>query len=137
MRDLQIILKNEPGELARMGEILGQAQVSLEGGGVFVHDNRGLAHFLVEDAEKGKDALEAQGIQVEKINEVLIQKLNQGVPGQLGKISRLMAENGVNILTQYSDHDNQLILVVDDYEKGKVISDKWKNGDYEEKPGNG
>ncbi len=32
MKDLQIILKNIPGELARMGEILGAAKVSLEGG---------------------------------------------------------------------------------------------------------
>lgn len=131
MKDLQIVLKNEPGELAKMGEILGSANISLEGGGVFVYNNKGLAHFLVEDAEAGKKALEAQGITVEQINDVLIQKLNQEVPGQLGKICRIMAENNVNILTQYSDHSNQLILVVDDYQKGKDVSQKWKAGYYD------
>lgn len=131
MKDLQIILTNTPGELARMGEILGAAKVSLEGGGVFVHNNIGVAHFLVEDAEAGKKALEAQGITVEKVNKVLIQKLKQEVPGQLGKICRLMAENGVNILTQYSDHDNQLILVVDDFDKGQELSINWKKGLYD------
>jgi hypothetical protein len=114
-----------------MGEILGNSNVSLEGGGVFVHKNIGVAHFLVAEAEKGKAALEANGIQVEKINEVLIQKLKQEIPGQLGKICRIMAENKVNILTQYSDHDNQLILVVDDYKKGKELSEKWKSGFYD------
>jgi hypothetical protein len=113
MKDLQIRLSNKPGELARMGEILGTANVSLEGGGVFVHENTGIAHFLVEEAERGKLVLESNGIEVQKINEVLIQKLKQEVPGQLGKICRIMAENKVNILTQYSDHHNQLILVVD------------------------
>jgi len=58
MKDLQIILKNEPGELARMGEILGNAKVSLKGGGVFVHENIGVAHFLVEEDIKGKEQSE-------------------------------------------------------------------------------
>lgn len=131
MNDLQIILNNTPGELAKMGEILGAAKVSLEGGGVFVHNNIGVAHFLVENGEAGKKALEAHGITVEKVNKVLIQKLKQEVPGQLGKICRIMAENNVNILTQYSDHDNQLILVVDDYDKGKELSVNWKKGLYD------
>ncbi len=132
MKDLQIILNNQPGELARMGVVLGTAGVSLEGGGVFVHNDLGIAHFLVRDGEAGRKALETAGIQVEKVNDVLIQKLKQEVPGQLGKICRIMAENEVNILTQYSDHYNQLILVVDDYDKGSKISKEWKKGDYDE-----
>ncbi len=42
-----------------------------------------------------------------------------------------MAENGVNIMTQYSDHDNQLILVVDDFDKGQEVSINWKKGLYD------
>lgn len=38
-----------------------------------------------------------------------------------------MADAGVNIEVQYSDHDNQLILVVDDIEKGRAVSEAWKN----------
>lgn len=131
MQDLAIILNNRPGALAEMGEILGAAGVSLEGGGVFVHNGQGVAHFLVTMAEKGKQALASHGIVDVSINDVLIQKLNQEVPGQLGKICRIMAENGVNILTQYSDHANQLILVVDDYTTGQKISNQWTAGVYE------
>jgi hypothetical protein len=36
-----------------------------------------------------------------------------------------MAEAGVNIRVQYSDHDHQLILVVDDPERGREISAQW------------
>ena len=127
MKDLEIYLPNKPGALATIGELLGNAGVSLEGGGVFVYNNKGIAHFLVEDAEKGKRVLEANGFEVASINDVLIQKLRQDVPSQLGKICRLMETNGVNILVQYSDHYNQLILVVDDYDKGLSISENWKN----------
>jgi hypothetical protein len=131
MKDIAIHLQDKPGALAEMGETLGSAGVSLEGGGVFVHDGKGVAHFLIEDAEKAKQALETKGIEVAAIHDVLIQKLKQDVPGQLGKICRLMAKNNINILVQYSDHSNQLILVVDDHEKGKLISDNWAKGIYE------
>ena len=99
--------------------------------GVFVYNGEGIAHFLVEDAEKGKKALMAKGIDVMAINDVLIQKLKQDVPGQLGKICRVMQLNNINILVQYSDHYNQLVLVVDDHEKGLKISKDWSNGVYE------
>ena len=131
MKDIAIHLQNKPGALADMGEILGAAGVSLEGGGMFVENGRGIAHFLVEDAERARQVLETKGINVTGINDVLVQKLQQETPGQLGKISRLMANHNVNILVQYSDHNNQLILVVDNYEKGKLISENWANGQYE------
>jgi hypothetical protein len=131
MKDIAIHLQNKPGALAEMGETLGAAGVSLEGGGMFVNNGNGIAHFLVEDAERARQALQAKGIEVAAIHDVLIQKLKQDMPGQLGKICRLMAKNNINILVQYSDHNNQLILVVDDHKKGKIISDNWANGIYE------
>jgi hypothetical protein len=65
------------------------------------------------------------GIRVVGERDVLVQRLRQGEPGQLGKISRRMAEAGVNIEVQYSDHDHQLILVVDDLVKGRAVSEAW------------
>jgi hypothetical protein len=126
MRDLTIHLENRPGALAEMGEVLGAAGVSVEGGGCWLFDGKAIAHFLFQDGNEARKALEAAGIAVLADREVLIQKLDQGQPGQLGKIARAMAEAGVNIEVQYSDHDNQLILVVDDIEKGRVVSQKWK-----------
>lgn len=35
---------------------------------------------------------------------------------------RRLSDAGVNILIQYSDHSNQLIVVVDDYEKAQQVS---------------
>ena len=125
MKDLEILLKNEPGSLALLGETLGKYQISLEGGGVFANGGLSIAHFLVDDAEKAKDVLQIAGIEVLKINEVIIQKLRQDVPGQLGMFCRRLAEAGINILVQYSDHANQLIVVVDDIEKGKLVSEQW------------
>ena len=126
MYDVSILLENKPGELARMGEALGAAGVSVEGGGGWVVDGKGYMHFLFEDGIVAGKTLEEAGFEVIGVREVLVQKLRQDVPGQLGKIARRMADAGVNIEVVYSDHANQLILVVDDFEKGKTVSDAWK-----------
>ena len=125
MKDLTIELDNRPGALAEMGEALGRAGVSIEGGGAWVVEGATVAHFLFEDGTAARRALEASGIRVLKEQEVLIQRLNQAEAGQLGKISRNMAEGGVNIEVLYSDHDQQLILVVDDMAKGQAVSERW------------
>jgi len=125
MKDLTITLDNRPGALAEMGDALGRAGVSIEGGGAFVVGGQGVAHFLFHDGAAARNALEAAGITVLAEREVLVQRLNQAQPGQLGKITRRMAEAGVNIEVLYSDHDNQLILVVDDLEKGRTVSEAW------------
>lgn len=131
MKDLAIKLANRPGALAEMGEALASAGVSIEGGGAWTVPQDGIAHFLFEDTQKARKALEDQGIEVINENDILVQRLDQDTPGQLGKITRLMEQAGVNIEVLYSDHYNQLILVVDDYEKGKVISENWAKGAYQ------
>ena len=125
MKDLEIMLENKPGMLALLGETLGNNKISLEGGGVFQNGKNAIAHFLVEEADKARVVLADEGITVSKISDVVIQKLRQDVPGQLGMFCRRLTDAGVNILTQYSDHSNQLIVVVDDYNKAKRISEEW------------
>jgi hypothetical protein len=123
--DLAIELDDRPGALAAMGEALGRAGVSVEGGGVFVAGGVGVAHFLFVDGRAAREALEQAGIRVIAENEVVTLRLRQDEPGQLGKIGRRMAEAGVNIRVQYSDHDHQLILVVDDRERGSAVAREW------------
>ena len=129
MKDLSIVLEDRPGALAEMGEALGRAGVSIEGGGAWVVGGRGTAHFLFEDGTSARRALEAAGIRVLAEREVLTQRLRQDVPGQLGLLKRRMAEAGVNIEVLYSDHAHRLILVVDDIERGRAISAAWNVSD--------
>ena len=125
MKDLAVALDDHPGALADMGEALGRAGVSVEGGGAWVVEGRGVAHFLFEDGTAAREALEAAGIEVLAERDVVVQRLWQDVPGQLGSLTRRMGEAGVNIEVLYSDHDNQLILVVDDAQAGRAVSEAW------------
>lgn len=125
MQDLHIALPNRPGALAEMGEALGRANVSIEGGGVFA----GEAHFLFHDSEAARRALEAASIRVVRMSDVVALRLRQGEPGQLGRLARRMADAGVNIEVQYSDHDHQLILVVDDLDRARAVAAAWMGAD--------
>ncbi|HMM68523.1 MAG TPA: hypothetical protein PKC03_16435 [Dokdonella sp.] len=127
MQDVSIRLENRPGTLAAMGEALAAAGLSIEGGGAWVVSGKGAAHFLFDDGEAARRALEAADIDVLAVRDVVVQRLKQAVPGQLGQLTRRMAEAGINIEVLYSDHDHQLILVVDDPDKARAVSAAWAN----------
>jgi hypothetical protein len=128
MKDLAILLADHAGALADMGEALGRAGVSIEGGGAWVVDGQGAAHFLFADGTAARNALEAAGIRVIDEREVVVTRLDQERPGQLGALARMMADAGINIEVLYSDHDHQLILVVDDVERGREVAASYGSG---------
>lgn len=125
MFDLALRLQNRPGELARLGEAMGAAGASIEGGGVFSAGEFSIAHFLFADDVAARSAAEKSGLEVVAVRPVLVRRLKQDQPGQLGAIARALANAGVNIETQYSDHSNRLILVVDDVAAAERATKEW------------
>ena len=65
-----------------------------------------------------------------KINTLLYHQYKKGrfqmlsAHGVLREAKRLIENLEVNSVI-YSDHYNQLVLVVDDYEKGRMVSEGW------------
>lgn len=125
MYDVHVILANKPGALAAFGVLLGQNGVGLEGGGVFSTATESHAHFLVEDGETARRVLTDAGFDVRNVSQPLIRKLRQARPGELGEIADAIARSGVNILVQYSDHSNRLILLTDDNARAAAVTIKW------------
>lgn len=113
MLDLECDFTSHPCALAELGEAMGRADIPLEGGGVFTQGDRITAHFLFRDGLEAKRVGLSMGIRVVAMQRPLIRRLKQGTPGQLGAITRALADAGVSILTQYSDPNNQLILICD------------------------
>lgn len=125
MYDLEIHMTDQPGQLELMGNTLGDAGISVEGGGMFLANGVGVAHFLVHEGTAAARALAAAGLDVGACREVLVQRLDQNMPGQLGAFCGAMAAAGVNIEVLYTDHSHRLIVIVDNVAAGQKVSQQW------------
>lgn len=122
MKDLTVMLEDQPGALAKMGEALGRAAINIEGICGITVEGRGLIHVLVEQPEQASRALKANGIEVAAENEVLIVEVEDR-PGMLGNIARRLATAEINIQLAYLATSTRLVLGVDDLERaGEILN---------------
>jgi hypothetical protein len=117
--DLTVYLDDHPGELARLGQVLGAAGVNIEGF-CAVSSGGGQAeiHVLVEDAAAAFDALGGAGIEVGAEEEVAVVAVEDR-PGELGQVSRKLGDAGVNITLAYIATGTRLVFAADDFAKAK------------------
>ena len=59
--DLTVVLADEPGELARLGEVTVAAGVHLRGLAAFTGDGRGFVHALVDDGDVRRPSRRSSG----------------------------------------------------------------------------
>jgi hypothetical protein len=113
--DLMVILKDEPGELARLGEVTGAAGVNLLGMAAFTGQGRGVIHVLIDDAdvERALAALKAAHLRVADQREVLVVDVAHQ-PGSLGELARELAEANVNVELAYAAFGGVRVVVATD-----------------------
>ena len=112
--DLTIYLDDRPGELARLGEVLGTAGVNIEGFcAVTSGGGRGEIHVLIDDATDAFTALAAADIEVASEQEVAVVPVDDQ-PGALGDASRRLGNAGVNVTLAYLATETRLVFAADD-----------------------
>jgi hypothetical protein len=121
-RDLTVILQDEPGQLAKLGEATGRAGANIEGLAAFTGDGRGVIHLLFEDedAVRARAAIEEAGLGVADDREVLVVDVHDR-PGTLGELARELGEAGVNIDLAYTTFGGvRLVIATDDLENARA-----------------
>jgi hypothetical protein len=107
MQDLTVNLENKPGQLAQLGETLGNAGINIEG--VCGIADGGGVHILVPDAQMAPEALADAGIDCGGERDVeVISIVDQ--PGEMGRHLRRIADAGVNVDLVYLATSNRLVL---------------------------
>lgn len=123
MKDLTVIMEDQPGKLADLGEATGRGGVNILGFCAMVGDGKGFIHLLVEDEEKTKQALEKEGIEVADEREAVVVDLHDR-PGAMGEIARDLAEAGVNIDVAYTIFSGvRLVILTEDVEAARGALD--------------
>lgn len=111
--DLTVPLENRPGALAEVGEALAEAGINIEGVVALAAGEVSIGHVLVEDAGSAQEALEAAGIDVQGVQEVLVVDVVDE-PGVLGETCRRAANAGVNLNLTYVATGTRLVMGADD-----------------------
>ena len=123
MKDLTVIMDDQPGKLADLGEATGRGGVNIAGLCAMVGDGKGFIHILVEHAAATRKALEAAGIGVADERDAVIIDLHDK-PGAMGEIARDLADAGVSVDVAYTIFSGvRLVIVTDDTEKARAALD--------------
>jgi hypothetical protein len=123
MKDLTVIMDDQPGKLADLGEATGRAGVNIEGLCAMVGDGKGFIHILVEDGRAARSALDAGGIGVADEREAIVVDLHDK-PGAMGEIARDLAEAGVNIDVAYTIFTGvRLVILTEDVDAAREALD--------------
>ena len=119
-KDLVFIPDDQPGQLARLGELLGEAGINIEAISAFTGQGKGIVHVLVDQADEALEVLESAGIEVRAARRVAVVPLPDE-PGHLGRACRVLADAGVNIEQAYIAAGSKLVIVCDEVDRAKEL----------------
>lgn len=95
MTEFIVQMKNQPGNLASLTEALAAFGVNVEALTAYSHNGNGTVRLIVDDAPTTRRVLEEAALQNEE-RTVLATRLPHR-PGELARLTRLLADSGVNI----------------------------------------
>jgi len=119
-KDLVIIPDDQPGVLARLGTILGEAGINIDAVSAFTGKGKGIVHVLVDKADEALEVLADAGIEVSAARRVAVKPL-PNEPGALGEACSRLAEADINIEQAYIAAESELVIVCDDVDAAKRV----------------
>lgn len=123
MKELTVIARDRVGLLADVSEALARSGVNISSLSVETAARTAVVRIVVEHPSDGRKTLEKAGFKVAD-DEVVMLKLPDR-PGELAKISRRLADNGVAIenvmLVSRENNETLLALKTSDYKKASKL----------------
>jgi hypothetical protein len=118
--DLTLYLDDQPGELARLGDVLGKAGANIAGlCAVASGGGQAEVHILIDDATAAFEALHDAGIRIAAEQEVLVLEVEDR-PGVLGEIACELGTARVNLTLVYLATNTRLVLGADNLAEARA-----------------
>ena len=107
--DFTIVVPHSKGSLANLAEELGRESINIEGLCAVEQNGSVIFHLLTTDKTATTRAIAKVGYKVTKETEVIVERIEDR-PGMLGKVTRHLAEAGINLTTIYLATDTRVVL---------------------------
>jgi len=100
MKEITIIAGNETGSLAAVAEALGSVGVNIEAISAYGLDGKAVFRVITNDATSAVKVIsKLPNVQVREADTIVYKMINR--PGELGKVTRKLANRGVNLESLY------------------------------------
>ena len=119
-KQITVPVANQPGTIAGVAEVLFAGNVQLEGMTVF----EGGLYLLPSDSEAAVEVLRKAGYPSIETDVLCVELPKK--PGSLAKLTRKLADGGINVDMAYSAHSHEpgtgvLVLVVSDLDRAESL----------------
>ena len=121
--DFTIAVPNSKGSLATLAEELGRERINIEGLCAVEQNGNVIFHLLTTDKDATVRVINKVGYKVSRETEVIMERI-ENQPGALGKVTRRLADAGINLTTVYVATDTRLVL---GSENISALETAWKD----------
>lgn len=110
---LSIKMNNQPGEMSKVSDILGDNGINIKALTAAVHGDNAQIHLVVDDAKKALEMLRARGYDVHQHQVIAVETPDH--PGGLNAILRPLKQADINVVFLYPAigklHGNAVMIV--------------------------
>jgi hypothetical protein len=121
--DFTIDIPHTKGSLATLTEELGRQKINIEGLCAVEQNGRVVLHLLTMDKSATSLAISKVGYTLIREMDVIVEHVENS-PGMLGKVTRRLADAGINLTTVYLATDTRLVL---GSENLSALETAWKD----------
>ena len=123
LKQLSVFMPNRPGALSALAKLFAESGINILGLASEVRDDSGLVRIAVSEKVDGSGILSKAGFASVETNVLAITAPDK--PGELHRITRVLAEGKINITTVYgttSDGQNARVLIsVENVDKARRL----------------
>jgi hypothetical protein len=119
VKQLSVFVENQPGRVSEVTDVLGGAGVNIRGFSVSDTADYGIVRLVVDDPERGKEALHQADLAV-KVDDVLCIELPDR-PGGLAGVLKIVSAAGVGIEYVYTLIGTYVVINVADIDRALAM----------------
>ncbi len=119
VKQLSVFVENQPGRVSEVTDVLGGAGVNIRGFSVSDTADYGIVRLVVDDPDRGKEALQRADLAV-KVNDVLCIELPDK-PGGLAGVLKIVSAAGVGIEYVYTLIGTYVVINVADIDRALAM----------------